>query len=214
MDIQVKNYSKSIGGELILDNINLNLKGGNIYGIVGRNGSGKSVLLKSICGFAKIVDGEIKIGDKCIGKDIEFSDDIGAILDGAGFLNGITGFKNLKILAQIRGKIDDKKIKEIMIMMGLDPDSKKKYKAYSLGMKQKLALCQAFMEDCKILVLDEVFNGLDAESVKLVRSLLFKYKEDGKLIIVTSHIKDDIDILCDEVYEIADKKIVCLSVKN
>lgn len=202
MNINIRNYSKTIKSEVILKNINLEFKCGNIYGIIGRNGSGKSILLKSICGFANIENGEIEIDNKRVGKDIEFPNDIGAILDGAGFLNNMSGFKNLKILASINNKIDDEKIRNVMIKMGLDPNDKKKYKLYSLGMKQKLAICQAIMEDPKILILDEIFNGLDNETVLMVRKLLIDYKKAGKLIIITSHIKEDIDLLCDSVYEI------------
>lgn len=207
MKIEINNYSKTLGKEEILKNINLTFTSGNIYGIVGRNGSGKSILLKSICGFANIKKGSIKIDNKILGKDIEFSNDIGAVLDGAGFLNNLTGFKNLKILADITGKISDEKIIETMKLVGLEGVQKKKYKHYSMGMKQKLAICQAIMEEPQALILDEVFNGLDKESVIEIRQLLKKYKKDKKLVIITSHIIDDINLLCDEVYEINNGEI-------
>ena len=207
MKIEINNYSKTLGNEEILKNINLSFTSGKIYGIVGRNGSGKSILLKSICGFANIKKGEIKIDNKILGQDIEFPNDVGAVLDGAGFLNNLTGFKNLRVLADINGKISDEKIIETMKLVGLESAIKKKYKHYSMGMKQKMAICQAIMEEPKALILDEVFNGLDKESVVEIRKLLIEYRKEGRLIIITSHIIDDINLLCDEVYEINNGEI-------
>lgn len=207
MKIEIVNYSKKIGGNQILKNINLMLESGKIYGLIGKNGSGKSILLKSICGFANIKEGEIRINNKCLGKDIEFSEDIGAVLDGAGFLNNLSGFKNLKILAEINKKINDDKILDTMKLVGLKGHEKKKYKNYSMGMKQKLAIAQSIMEEQKILILDEIFNGLDKESVEDIKKILKKYKKENRLIVITSHITDDIKGLCDEVYELNDGKL-------
>ena len=200
--IKIENYTQKIKKDIILNDINLHLKENKIYGFVGRNGSGKSILFKGICGLLNISNGKIIIKGKEIGKDIDFYDNLGAVLDGAGFLPNLSSFDNLKLLASIRNKISDSDIKSALNKVGLDPNDKKKYKKYSLGMKQKLALAQAIMENPELLILDEPFNGLDSYSVKDIREVLIDYKKEGKTILISSHIKEDIDILCDEVYEL------------
>ena len=200
--IKIENYAQKIKKDIILNDINLHLKENKIYGFVGRNGSGKSILFKGICGLLNISNGKIIIKGKEIGKDIDFYDNLGAVLDGAGFLPNLSSFDNLKLLASIRNKISDSDIKSALNKVGLDPNDKKKYKKYSLGMKQKLALAQAIMENPELLILDEPFNGLDSYSVKDIREMLIDYKKEGKTILISSHIKEDIDILCDEVYEL------------
>ena len=200
--IKIENYTQKIKKDIILNDINLHLKENKIYGFVGRNGSGKCILFKGICGLLNISNGKIIIKGKEIGKDIDFYDNLGAVLDGAGFLPNLSSFDNLKLLASIRNKISDSDIKSALNKVGLDPNDKKKYKKYSLGMKQKLALAQAIMENPELLILDEPFNGLDSYSVKDIREMLIDYKKEGKTILISSHIKEDIDILCDEVYEL------------
>lgn len=200
--IKIENYTQKIKKDIILNDINLHLKENKIYGFVGRNGSGKSILFKGICGLLNISNGKIIIKGKEIGKDIDFYDNLGAVLDGSGFLPNLSSFDNLKLLASIRNKISDSDIKSALNKVGLDPNDKKKYKKYSLGMKQKLALAQAIMENPELLILDEPFNGLDSYSVKDIREMLIDYKKEGKTILISSHIKEDIDILCDEVYEL------------
>ena len=200
--IKIENYTQKIKKDIILNDINLHLKENKIYGFVGRNGSGKSILFKGICGLLNISNGKIILKGKEIGKDIDFYDNLGAVLDGAGFLPNLSSFDNLKLLASIRNKISDSDIKSALNKVGLDPNDKKKYKKYSLGMKQKLALAQAIMENPELLILDEPFNGLDSYSVKDIREMLIDYKKEGKTILISSHIKEDIDILCDEVYEL------------
>ena len=200
--IKIENYTQKIKKDIILNDINLHLKENKIYGFVGRNGSGKRILFKGICGHLNISNGKIIIKGKEIGKDIDFYDNLGAVLDGAGFLPNLSSFDNLKLLASIRNKISDSDIKSALNKVGLDPNDKKKYKKYSLGMKQKLALAQAIMENPELLILDEPFNGLDSYSVKDIREMLIDYKKEGKTILISSHIKEDIDILCDEVYEL------------
>ena len=200
--IKIENYTQKIKKDIILNDINLHLKENKIYGFVGRNGSGKSILFKGICGLLNISNGKIIIKGKEIGKDIDFYDNLGAVLDGAGFLPNLSSFDNLKLLASIRNKISDSDIKSALNKVGLDPNDKKKYKKYSLGKKQKLALAQAIMENPELLILDEPFNGLDSYSVKDIREMLIDYKKEGKTILISSHIKEDIDILCDEVYEL------------
>ncbi|MDV8114667.1 ABC transporter ATP-binding protein [Bacillus sp. BAU-SS-2023] len=208
MKIQIKNFTKKIKKNTILENINLEFNNGNIYGIVGRNGSGKSILLKSICGLATITSGEILIDNKIIGKDIEIHPKIGAVLDNSGFLLNLSGIENLKLLASINhiATIDD--IKKSMTLVGLNPDDKKPYKAYSLGMKQKLSIAQALMETPEILILDEPFNGLDKYSVENIIKLLIDFKNQDKLIIICSHIHSDLDLLCDKIYELDNGKVI------
>lgn len=214
MKIEIKGYNKELDGNIILKNINLQLQGGKIYGLIGRNGSGKSILLKSICGLAEIKSGEISINNKIIGKDIEFSSDIGAVLDGAGFIPYLSGFKNLKLLAAINNKITDEEIKLTMKSLLLDPNDNKPYKKYSLGMKHKLALAQAIMESPKMLILDEPFNAIDKESVKEIRDILIQYKNNGALILITSHIAEDIILMCDEVFKINNGELFPYDIEN
>ena len=202
MIIEIKNYTKQIKNDVILNNINLNIKKGSLCGFIGRNGSGKSILLKSICGLLNINEGKIIINNKELGKDIQFYDKIGAVLDGSGFLSNLSGIDNVRLLASIKNKISDDEIKESKSKFGWDPNDTKKYKKYSLGMRQKLLLAQATMENPEILILDEPFNGLDNYSVESVRNILLDYKHTGKTILISSHIKDDIKLLCDEVYEL------------
>ncbi len=181
---------------------------GKIYGFVGRNGSGKTVLMKMILGFIKPTSGTIKVNGKQVGKEIDIPDDIGAIIETPGFLPEYSAFQNLKLMAMIRGKITSKRIRETIKLVGLDPDSKKHVGKYSLGMRQRLGIAQAIMEDPQILLLDEPLNGLDNEGVEEMRNVLLKQKDQGKLIIIASHSKEDIDILCDEIFRFDHGKII------
>ncbi|MEK3726493.1 MULTISPECIES: ATP-binding cassette domain-containing protein [Lysinibacillus] len=200
--IEVRNVKKSYKGLTIFQDIDLTIEKGKIYGIVGPNGSGKSVLFKLICGFVRPDHGEIVIRGEYLHKDITFPKNFGVIIDRPGYLGNKTGFENLKSLAMIQNKIDDEQIIKTMELVGLQPTAEQKVRKYSLGMKQKLALAQAFMENQEVLILDEPFNALDFESVENLRSLLLNYKKEGKTIIMTSHNQEDIDLLCDEVYRI------------
>ncbi|MBR6274958.1 MAG: ATP-binding cassette domain-containing protein [Lachnospiraceae bacterium] len=201
MVIEVDSVSLTIKKQKILDNVSLNCEEGKIYGLVGRNGSGKTMLMKCICGFIKPDEGEIKVLGKKIGKDCDFAPDTGIIIETPGFIGHYSGFKNLKLLAGINRKINDDKIREIMEFVGLDPDMKKSVRKYSLGMRQRLGLAQAIMEDPKVLILDEPMNGLDKEGVADMRKYLLKLKESGKTILIASHSAEDISVLCDETRE-------------
>lgn len=197
--IEINNLSKIIQGIPILNNININFTQGNIYGIVGKNGSGKSMLFKSICGLINSTEGEIKVFNEVI-KDGNFPKDIGAIIESPGFLQQYSGFRNLKILASINNKISDEDIKSTISLVGLNPDDKRPVKKYSLGMKQRLGIAQAIMEKPKLLILDEPMNGLDSSGIDIVRKLLLKLKEESVTILLTSHNNEDIDTLCDYIY--------------
>ncbi|WP_257958913.1 ATP-binding cassette domain-containing protein [Bacillus sp. V3-13] len=186
---------------------------GKIYGIIGPNGSGKSVLFKMICGFVFPDNGTITVEGAEIGKSKRFPDNFGIIIDRPGYIANKTGFQNLKELALIRGKISDEKIAETMETVGLQPQAKQKVKNYSLGMKQKLAIAQAIMEEQQVLILDEAFNALDAESVNKIRNLLLSFKDEGRTILITSHNQEDIDILCDHVFRINQYKLEPMDLK-
>ena len=199
--ISIENLNKQFKNQLVLNNINVKFSNGHIYGIIGRNGSGKTVLLKCICGFLKPTTGVISVNHKIVGKDIDFPENLGFIIETPGFLLNYSGYKNLKYLASIRKKIDSNEIKESMSLVGLDSADKKHVGKYSLGMRQRLGIAQAIMEKPDILVLDEPMNALDKNGVEEMRRLFLKMKSEGKLILLTSHNRVDIEILCDEVYE-------------
>ena len=199
--IEVSNVTKKFGDITVLRNINIQFEEGRIYGIVGRNGSGKTVLFKVIVGFLRASTGQVRVCGKEVGKDTDFAEEIGVIIEEPGFLSGYTGYENLKFLAGIRKVIGKKEIRDSMERVGLNPDCRKKVGKYSLGMKQRLAIAQAIMEDSKILILDEPMNGLDDQGVEDIRKMLLQLKEEGKTILLASHNREDIEILCDEVYE-------------
>lgn len=199
--ISIENLNKQFKNQLVLNNINVKFSNRHIYGIIGRNGSGKTVLLKCICGFLKPTTGVISVNHKIVGKDIDFPENLGFIIETPGFLLNYSGYKNLKYLASIRKKIDGNEIKESMSLVGLDSADKKHVGKYSLGMRQRLGIAQAIMEKPDILVLDEPMNALDKNGVEEMRRLFLKMKSEGKLILLTSHNREDIEILCDEVYE-------------
>ncbi|MBM4763482.1 ATP-binding cassette domain-containing protein [Bacillus sp. B15-48] len=200
--IHVSNVNKSYKGQTIFENLNFDVEKGRIYGITGPNGSGKSVLFKLMCGFIFPDVGKVVVNGEELGKNKRFPDNFGIIIDRPGYIANQSGFDNLKSLAMIKGKIGDEKIKQTMELVGLQPQAKQKVKNYSLGMKQKLAIAQAIMEDQQTLILDEPFNALDADSVENIRQLIQKFKNEGRTILLTSHNQDDIDLLCDEVYRI------------
>lgn len=198
--IEIENLTKTFGTQTVISDVSGIFYHGKIYGFVGRNGSGKTVLMKMILGFIKPTSGTIKVNGEQVGKEIDIPDDIGAIIETPGFLPEYSAFQNLKLMAMIRGKITNERIRETIKLVGLDPDSKKHVGKYSLGMRQRLGIAQAIMEDPQILLLDEPLNGLDNEGVEEMRNVLLKQKDQGKLIIIASHSKEDIDILCDEIF--------------
>ena len=201
-EIFVENVTKTFGDQEVLKTVCVKFEMGKIYGIVGRNGSGKTVLLKCICGLLYPQAGTVTVGGKVVGKDVDYPENIGFIIEAPGFLPRYSGLKNLKYLASVRGKVKEYEIRKYMELVGLNPDDKKHVGNYSLGMKQRLGIAQALMENPDILILDEPMNALDNNGVEEMRTILLKMKEQGKLIIIASHVRDDIDILCDEVYGI------------
>lgn len=208
MEIKVKNLSKKLSNNIVLDDINIDLCSGKIYGFVGKNGSGKTMLMRAICGLILPTSGCVEIDGKVIGKDISFPESVGALIENPGFISSYSGFKNLKTLAQIKNEISDDDIISILEQVGLDPYNKKSFRKYSLGMKQKLGIAGAMMENPKLLILDEPFNGLDEESVDKVRQLIMKRRGKDSLTIISCHDSDEIDKICDEIITIKLGKIV------
>lgn len=200
--IIIENATKKFGTQTVLNNVSLTLEDGKIYGFVGQNGCGKTVLFKSICGFIYLDRGTITVDGKVIGKDIDIIKDAGIIIESPGFLLNYSAFKNLKFLTMIKDNIGDEQIKSTLISVGLDPESKKVVGKFSLGMRQRLGIAQAIMENPHILILDEPMNGLDKRGVEDIRKILMDLKKKGKLILLASHNPLDIDILCDCVYEL------------
>jgi ABC-2 type transport system ATP-binding protein len=208
MNIKVEALSKKINGAMVLKDISCEFVSGNIYGIVGKNGSGKTMLLREIAGLIRPTKGSISVDGKILHHDISFPPNLGLIIEKPDFLNYLTGFENLKMLAEIRHRVADDKIKTLMTKFSLEPNSKQTVKKYSLGMKQKIGIIQAIMENPDILILDEPFNALDEDTVLLVRNLLLQYRKDGKLIVITSHHREDIDAICNHIYRMEEGQLI------
>ena len=200
--VRMDRVTKKFGSEVVLKETTMAMSRGKVYGIVGNNGSGKTVFMKCICGFLPVTSGSICVGEKYIGKDTDFPESLGLIIETPGFLTEYTGKKNLEIIADLNRKISAGEIRRVLQRVGLDPDLKKPVAKYSLGMRQRLGIAQAIMEDPDFLILDEPFNGLDKRGVVDIRSILLDLKRRGKTILLASHNSGDINLLCDEVYEI------------
>lgn len=195
--IKVENYTKVIKGKTILDNVNYTFENGMIYGLYGRNGSGKTMLLRAIAGLIFPTQGRVMFDDKELHKDISFPPSVGIIIENTNMFPQYDAFTNLKILVKIKGIATDDDIREAIRTVGLDPESKDKVKTYSLGMKQKLAIAQAIFESPDLLLLDEPTNALDEKSIEDIRKVLIDKKNEGKTIIIASHNKEDLQILSD-----------------
>ena len=206
--VEVTNVSKKYKDRMLVDNVSFEVKKGEILGIVGLNGSGKTVLLKCICGLMEYSSGTIKVNDKIIGKQCECPKSMGVIIETPGFLPYHSGIKNLEYLASLRKKISKQDIKDVLVKVGLAGEEKKLVAKYSLGMKQRLGIAQAIMEDPEFLILDEPMNGLDKEGIEDVRKLLLEMKAEGKTMIITSHNEEDIKVLCDKVIEMDKGKFI------
>ena len=202
-EIIIENLSKTIKNNKILDNVNLTFESGHVYGLVGRNGSGKTMLLRAICGLIFPDSGKVIIDGKQLHKDISFPESCGIIIENTDLLPNFSAFDNLKMLSEIKNTANDNMIKTAIQSVGLDPDSKKKVKTCSLGMKQRLSIAQALFEDPDILLLDEPTNALDEDGVNDVRRILLEQKKKNKLIIIASHNKEDISLLSDTVISVS-----------
>lgn len=209
MMIEINNVTKKFRDKVVLVNVSACFEKGKIHGIIGRNGSGKTVLLKCICGFLNADEGNIIVN----GTPVKHScpQNMGIILETPGFVQNKSGFQNLKMLASIRGEIGKDEIKSVMRKVGLDPEDKKTVRKYSLGMRQRLAIAQAIMESPQILLLDEPMNGLDKAGVEDIRSILLELKRKGITILMASHYAEDIDALCDTVWEMDQGRFTSLN---
>lgn len=207
MKLTVENLSKKIKDKTILNNINLDLESGNVYGFVGRNGCGKTMLFRAISGLINIDSGKVILDGKELHVDMQILPDMGIILENAGLYTEFTGKKNLEILSKIRNKISSEDIDDAIRRVGLDPDDKRTVRKYSLGMKQRIALAQAIMEHPSIIILDEPTNALDEDGVKKIRQIIMEEKERGSMILLASHNREDIEQLADKVFYMVDGEI-------
>lgn len=207
MKIVIKNLTKKFKENTIIDNINISFESGKIYGLIGKNGSGKSLFLKLLCGFYFPTSGTISYNNIILDSRKSYPPSTRALIEHPDFIPDLTGFQNLKLLAEIENKIDDAKILNAMEIVNIKEEKDKKYAKYSLGMKQKLGLAQVIMEDPDVMIFDEPLNGIDDETAKKFRDFLRKEKQKEKLIIIASHIKEDINYLCDTVYKFENGKV-------
>lgn len=201
MKIKVDSVEKEFKKVTVLTNVNMQFESGKIYGLIGRNGTGKTVLLKMLCGFYIPTNGTITFNDINYIKNREFPRNVGALIENPSFLPDLTGFENLKLLSMIQKKIDDNQILDTLKLVNLYEEKDKKYGKYSLGMKQKLGIAQAIMENPEIIILDEPFSGIEKETVEKLKQVFLNLKKENKIIILSSHIKQDIDDLADVIYE-------------
>lgn len=199
--IEIKELDLSIKKTEILKKVSVSFEQGKIHGLIGRNGSGKTMLMKCICGFIRPTSGTICVNGRQVGRDCDFPENIGIIIETPGFIPYYSGFMNLKLIADLNKKADTEQIKRAMSQVGLDPKLKRHVVKYSLGMRQRLGLAQAIMENPDILILDEPMNGLDKEGVEDMRKYLLDFKTQGKTILIASHSSEDIEVLCDTVHE-------------
>lgn len=212
--IAIQHLSKTYGKQMVLTDITLTLNAGTIYGLVGVNGSGKTTLMRCMCGFSKPSAGSVVFDGKIIGKDLDFPPRTGIIIESPGFLPNYSGLRNLEILAAVSGTVTKARMLEVITLVGLDPSDKKPVGKYSLGMRQRLGIAQAIMEDPDNLILDEPFNGLDSQGMKDVHVLLSRLKAQGKCILLASHSAYDIAQACDQVFELRDGRLTVTPVER
>ncbi len=208
MKIKITHLSKNIKKAVILDDVNMELESGRIYGLKGKNGSGKTMLMRAICGLITPTNGTVEIDGKILGKDISFPESIGVLIENPSFISNYTGMKNLQVLASIQKRIGDEEIRNTLELVGLDPNDKRTFKKYSLGMKQRLGIAEAIMERPDIVILDEPINALDEAGAAMIREILHNLRNEGKLIILACHDTEELNFLADEIYEIAEGKII------
>ena len=206
--IEIRKLTKKYNDTVVLNDINASFEKGLIYGLIGRNGSGKTMLFRALSGLINIDSGKISFNEKTLHKDMEVLPNMGLTLENAGLYPELTGFQNLKILSQIRKVISDVDIKQSILKVGLNPDDKRSFRKYSMGMKQRLIIAQAIMEKPDIIILDEPTNALDEKGVIEVRNIIEEEKKRGAIILLASHNRQDIDILADHIYILNQGKIM------
>lgn len=207
MYLEIEELTKIIGNETVLDHITLSMDVGKIYGLWGKNGSGKTMLIRAICGLIRPSSGKVIIDSEVLGEKQDFPQSVGALIENPGFIDKYTGYQNLKILAEIKKEIGKEEIEAVLEKVGLQEQKHKKYKKYSLGMKQKLGIAAALMEKPRLILLDEPTNALDEASVKMLHNLLLEYKQEGALIILASHDREELEQLSDIIYEVENGRI-------
>lgn len=207
MELIAENVNKTIDKKIILNDVSLKLRSGMIYGFVGRNGSGKTMLFRALSGLMSIDSGTVSLDGKVLHKDFDVLPELGIMIENAGLYPQLSGFDNLKRLSSIRKKAADDTIREYIRTVGLDPDDKRPFRKYSLGMKQRLVFAQAIFEDQKILMLDEPTNAMDDSGVQMVRDILLERKKDS-IILIASHNHEDIDLLADEKYRVSNGRFI------
>lgn len=206
--IEVDRICKKINKNIILQDVSVNLKSGFVYGLKGKNGSGKTMLMRAICGLIRLDSGSIKINGEVLHKDISFPKSIGVLIENPSFLNNLTGYENLKLLSDLHDKLSEEKIRGTLSAVGLEPYDKRVYRKYSLGMKQKLGIAAAIMGYPDIVILDEPINAIDHEGVLLVRQLLNKIKENGSVVIIACHDREELELLSDVIIPIEKGKVL------
>ena len=214
MTITLNNVTKELKGNLVADQIDLTLESGKVYGLCGRNGSGKTMLMRLVAGLILPTRGTIKFDGKQLGKDLDFPESIGLLIENPSFLGSRTGFDNLRMLASIRGKISDADIRRVLCRVGLDPADKRKYRKYSLGMKQRLGIAAAIMESPALIILDEPTNALDADGVELTKQIIAAERERGAIVLMTCHDQDVLEAVCDVICPIENGRIRSTVTKN
>lgn len=208
MFIELDGITKIIKGSVVVDSVSLRLESGRIYGLQGINGSGKTMLMRLISGLIKPTKGTVSIDGKILWKDIPFPDGLGALIENPAFLDNYSAFENLRLIAYVNSLISEEEIRQCISQVGLDPNSKKKYKKFSLGMKQRLGIAAAIMEHPRILLLDEPTNALDAGGIEMIKEIVQKRKAEGSLIIITCHDASILETLSDEIYVLEEGKVV------
>ncbi len=207
MTVVLNHVSKKIRSNLVVDSVDLTLKSGVVYGLCGYNGCGKTMLMRLIAGLILPTEGEISFDGKRLGKDLDFPESMGILIENPAFVGGLSGFENLKLLASLQGKVTDEQIKNAITRVGLNANDKKKYRKYSLGMKQRLGIAAAIMESPSLIILDEPTNSLDADGVALTQKIITEEKQRGALIIMTCHDRSVLEAVCDLIYTIEQGRI-------
>ena len=207
MRIEIKDYVKELSGNTVLNHISITFESGKIYGLSGKNGSGKTMLMRAICGLIRPTEGYVSIDGQVIGKDISFPPSVGVLIESPSFISYYSGFKNLQLLASIKNIADDDTIRGLMTRLDLDPENKKRYRKYSMGMKQKIGIIAAVMEKPDLIILDEPINALDEKSAQTLKEMLNEYKDEGALIIISCHDREELEFLSDEIVYLADGKV-------
>lgn len=208
MKVIVRDLSKTIRGSKVLEHISIEMEGGCIYGLQGKNGSGKTMLMRAICGLIYPDSGEVEIDGKILGRDLSFPESVGALIENPAFLSNYTAYENLSLLASIQRKITKEEIRQSIRSVGLDPDDKRKYRKFSLGMKQRLGIACAIMEHPQMVILDEPFNALDSGGAALIRERILQLKERGALVVLACHDREELEFLSDKIWMMRDGRIL------